>query len=45
VVLVFSELLPSCPPKSRFYSRTGGDLYIKKIIMGDEREESNYGRK
>jgi hypothetical protein len=41
-VLVVSELRPSCLPKSRFYSSTKGDLYIKKIIMGDGKEESNY---
>jgi hypothetical protein len=41
--LVVSELRP-CLPKCRFYSRTEGELYIKKIMMGDERE-SNYARK
>lgn len=35
----------SLPSKRRFYSRTEGYLYIKKIIMGDGMEESNYGRK
>ena len=37
-VLVVSEQRPSCLPKYRFYSGTEGDLYIKKIIIGDGME-------
>ena len=36
--VVVSEQRPSCLPKYRFHSGTEGDLYIKKIVIGDGME-------